>query len=150
MYGCPVGGTLKQHRMRQAAADRGGSEAGAVSQEDAMSNAIALDASNLRPATDSLSVSSLPKGDNFRGTAELVTRTVSAGASAAGRQCPHQPPCPPADAVDREAARLVVSRSEQGWSLRCNGVITFDDTGELLPDRRAVAPRRGPAPHRSH
>jgi hypothetical protein len=24
----------------------------------------------------------------------------------------------------------------------CNGVIVFDDTGELLPDGRAVPPRR--------
>ena len=31
---------------------------------------------------------------------------------------------------------------EQGWSLLCNGVIIFDDTGELLPDGRAVPPRR--------
>jgi hypothetical protein len=29
----------------------------------------------------------------------------------------------------------------------CNGVIVFDDTGELLPDGRTVAPHR-PAPAR--
>lgn len=34
---------------------------------------------------------------------------------------------------------------EQGWSMLCNGVIVFDDGGELLPDGRAVAPDR-PAP----
>ena len=30
----------------------------------------------------------------------------------------------------------------QGWSLLCNGVIVFDDTGKLLPDGRAI-PRTG-------
>lgn len=61
--------------------------------------------------------------------------------------CAHRTPCPSADAIDREAARVVASFPEQGWSLLCNGVIVFDDTGELLPDGRVVAPRRGPAPH---
>ena len=61
--------------------------------------------------------------------------------------CSHQPPCPPADAVDREAARAVVCHPEQGWSLLCNGVIVFEDTGELLPDGSCVEPHRGPAPH---
>jgi hypothetical protein len=61
--------------------------------------------------------------------------------------CQHQPTCPSADAVDRDAARVVASFPEQGWSLLCNGVITFDDTGELLPDGSCIAPHRGPAPH---
>ena len=61
--------------------------------------------------------------------------------------CSHQPPCPPADAVDREAARVVVCHPDQGWSLLCNGVIVFEDTGELLPDGSCVEPHRGPAPH---
>ncbi|WP_030765266.1 DUF5999 family protein [Streptomyces sp. NRRL F-2664] len=56
--------------------------------------------------------------------------------------CSHQPPCPAADSADHDAARIVVSRPEQGWSLLCNGVVIFDDTGELLPDRRTVEPRR--------
>jgi len=54
--------------------------------------------------------------------------------------CPHQPPCPPADRPDRDAARTIVFHPEQGWSLLCNGVIVFDDTGELLPGGRAVPP----------
>ena len=29
---------------------------------------------------------------------------------------------------------------EQGWSLLCNGVIVFDDMGEILPDDRAIPP----------
>jgi hypothetical protein len=61
--------------------------------------------------------------------------------------CQHQPPCPPAEAVDHDAARVVASFPEQGWSLLCNGVIVFDDTGELLPDGSCVEPCRGPAPH---
>jgi hypothetical protein len=48
--------------------------------------------------------------------------------------CTHRPPCPPADWPDRAEARCVVRNPEQGWSLLCNGVILFDDTGELLPD----------------
>jgi hypothetical protein len=31
---------------------------------------------------------------------------------------------------------------EQGWSLLCNGVVLFDDNGELLPDGRPLAPPR--------
>lgn len=56
--------------------------------------------------------------------------------------CPHTPPCPDAHAPDREAARTVVSHPEQGWSLLCNGVVVFEDTGELLPDGATVAPHR--------
>ncbi len=56
--------------------------------------------------------------------------------------CPHTPPCPDAHALDREAARTVVSHPEQGWSLLCNGVVVFEDTGELLPDGATVAPHR--------
>ncbi|MER5929118.1 DUF5999 family protein [Streptomyces sp. NPDC002054] len=59
--------------------------------------------------------------------------------------CSHQPPCPSADSADREAACVVASRPEQGWSLLCNGAVVFDDTGELLPDGRTVEPNR-PAP----
>lgn len=56
--------------------------------------------------------------------------------------CQHLPTCPSADAVDHDAARVVSSRPEQGWTLLCNGVVVFDDTGELLPDRQVVAPHR--------
>ncbi|RCG24081.1 hypothetical protein DTL70_12410 [Streptomyces diacarni] len=56
--------------------------------------------------------------------------------------CPHQPSCPTAEAGDREAAQPVAFHPEQGWSLLCNGVVLFDDTGELLPDGRVVGPHR--------
>jgi hypothetical protein len=61
--------------------------------------------------------------------------------------CQHQPSCPSADAVDREAAKLITAVPEQGWSLLCNGVIVFEDTGELLPDGSCIEPHRGPARH---
>jgi len=61
--------------------------------------------------------------------------------------CEHQPQCPDAAATDREAARTIATFPAQGWSLLCNGVIVFDDTGDILPDGTAIAPHRGPAPH---
>ena len=56
--------------------------------------------------------------------------------------CPHTPLCPDARALDREAARTLVSHPEQGWSLLCNGIVVFEDTGELLPDGDTIAPHR--------
>ncbi len=61
--------------------------------------------------------------------------------------CQHHPACPDAEAADREAARVVAAHPEQGWSRLCNGVITFEDTGELLPDGSSIPPHRGPAVH---
>ncbi|MEU5281084.1 DUF5999 family protein [Streptomyces asoensis] len=58
--------------------------------------------------------------------------------------CQHQPPCPPANASDRAAARSVAREEMLGWTLLCNGTVLFEDTGALLPDGRIVAP------HRSH
>lgn len=52
--------------------------------------------------------------------------------------CQHKPQCPPAYATDRDAASLVAFHPEQGWGLLCNGVVIFEDTGELLPDGRIV------------
>ncbi len=59
--------------------------------------------------------------------------------------CQHQPRCPQSRAPDHLAARIVAAHPEQGWNMLCNGVIVFDDGGQLLPDVRAVAPDR-PAP----
>ncbi len=56
--------------------------------------------------------------------------------------CPHSPQCPEASAPDREAAHTIVSHPEQGWSLLCNGIVIFEDTGELLPDGASIAPHR--------
>lgn len=59
--------------------------------------------------------------------------------------CQHQPACPSADSADRDAAQRVAHHPEQGWSLLCNGVLLFEDTGELLPDGQIIAPSRPPA-----
>jgi len=56
--------------------------------------------------------------------------------------CQHQSPCPPVAAPDRQAARVVASHPERGWSLLCNGVIAFDDTGVLLPNGRSIPPHQ--------
>ena len=47
--------------------------------------------------------------------------------------CTHQPKCPSADSPARQLAHTVAFHPEQGWSLLCNGVVVFDDLGELLP-----------------
>ncbi|QMU69021.1 DUF5999 family protein [Streptacidiphilus sp. P02-A3a] len=56
--------------------------------------------------------------------------------------CQHRPVCPSADSPDREAAVVVAGHPEQGWSLLCNGVLMFEDSGEILPDGRVIAPHR--------
>jgi hypothetical protein len=56
--------------------------------------------------------------------------------------CEHRPICPRATDPDRDAAKVVASYPQQGWSLLCNGVVVFDDTGELLPDGSDIAPHR--------
>ena len=53
--------------------------------------------------------------------------------------CPHSPPCPAPSAPDREAAHTVVNHTEQGWSLLCNGVVIFEDTGHLSMLERPAA-----------
>lgn len=56
--------------------------------------------------------------------------------------CHHEPPCPTAHSPARNTARLVAFHPDQGWGLLCNGVLVFDDTGELLPDGHCIAPNR--------
>ncbi|WUW11639.1 DUF5999 family protein [Streptomyces sp. NBC_01465] len=73
-----------------------------------------------------------------RRTVSALTTTQRKNAS----MCQHEPPCPTAASADREAALLVAHHPEQGWSLLCNGVLLFEDTGELLPDGRIIAPHR--------
>jgi Family of unknown function (DUF5999) len=102
-----------------------------------------------RPATPSASaaIPCTPAGSHTA-PARLTTtaRQSTTGQRAPTRApCGHQPRCPGADAVDRYAARVVVAYPEQGWSLLCNGVISFEDTGALLPDGTAIEPHRRPA-----
>ncbi|MEO6701743.1 MAG: DUF5999 family protein [Jatrophihabitantaceae bacterium] len=56
--------------------------------------------------------------------------------------CLHVPACPTADGPDRDAAHVLVTHPEQGWSLLCNGVVLFEDTGEILPDGHCIQARR--------
>ncbi|MDT7575194.1 MAG: hypothetical protein QOH17_1527 [Pseudonocardiales bacterium] len=66
--------------------------------------------------------------------------------------CHHSPHCPSAEATDRDAAHVIAAHPEQGWSLLCNGVVLFEDFGELLPDGQSCAARRADllmaSPHR--
>ena len=52
--------------------------------------------------------------------------------------CHHVTICPDATSEARDLAAVVSGHPEQGWSLLCNGVVLFDDDGELLPDGSAV------------
>jgi hypothetical protein len=98
------------------------------------------------PATKS--VIAVP--DSEASASAVGTATGTGHPQPARRPCPHQPTCPGAYAPDRDAAHITCAHPEQGWSLLCNGIIAFDDTGELLPDGRAIAPHRpvatNPAP----
>ena len=58
------------------------------------------------------------------------------------RSCRHVPACPSVDAPDRDAAHVLVTHPEQGWSLLCNGIVLFEDFGELLPDGQSCGARR--------
>ncbi|MGW9643045.1 DUF5999 family protein [Streptomyces albidoflavus] len=57
-------------------------------------------------------------------------------------RCPHDPCCPDPAAPDAEAAELLIVHDEQGWGRRCNGVISFADSGRLGPGGQVVAPHR--------
>jgi len=56
--------------------------------------------------------------------------------------CVHTPTCPSADGPDRDAAHVVAAHPEQGWSLLCNGIVLFEDCGEILPNGDCVNSRR--------
>ena len=57
-------------------------------------------------------------------------------------ECTHEPRCPAVDTIDRDAAQVIACHPEQGWSLLCNGVVLFDDTGEILPNGHCTHARR--------
>jgi hypothetical protein len=59
--------------------------------------------------------------------------------------CTHHPRCPAAHAPDHASARVIARQEDLGWSLLCNKVIVFEDTGEILPGGAVVQPNR-PAP----
>jgi hypothetical protein len=68
--------------------------------------------------------------------------SISAGAVHSRAACVHVPPCPAADGPDRDAAHVLVGHPEQGWSLLCNGIVLFEDSGEILPDGHCLQARR--------
>jgi hypothetical protein len=70
------------------------------------------------------------------------TTSVTTVESGIRAQCTHEPPCPDAQGPDRDAAHVIACHPEQGWSLLCNGVVLFEDTGEILPDGHCVHARR--------
>jgi len=100
-----------------------------------------------RPATSSVLTASLSTAAGWTATLVRHPAAPTSRQMPTRAPCLHEPRCPDADAVDHGAARVVAAHPEQGWSLLCNGVISFEDTGELLPDGRASEPRRGPARH---
>jgi len=74
---------------------------------------------------------------------EVWVMTSSCGAvQPAGdvSRCEHLPRCPAPTARERLAAMVSAAHPEQGWNLLCNGVVSFDDGGALLPDGNAIAP----------
>ena len=72
-----------------------------------------------------------------KGTAMVHPPSTAHQTHDADHSCAHHPCCPTAEAPDRDAARVVTSHPEQGWSLLCNGVVSFDDAGDLLPGLRS-------------
>jgi hypothetical protein len=78
----------------------------------------------------------------MRSSTPLDTATAAGTTRLPDSPCTHNPTCPTADSPDREAAHVVAAHPEQGWSLLCNAVVVFEDTGELLPDGQVIAPHR--------
>ncbi len=91
---------------------------------------------DIREKSSTLGPDSIP-GSDYRDyiMIEMKSRTPLTS------PCGHTPACPPAHADDRDAALVISAHPEQGWSLLCNGVVVFDDLGELLPDGRCTGDR---------
>lgn len=77
----------------------------------------------------------------------VLNLSANAPANAKRPPCQHTPTCPLDTDSDHDAARVVAAHPEQGFSLLCNGVIVFDDTGELSPSGVVTAPHRPDVPH---
>jgi hypothetical protein len=69
-------------------------------------------------------------------------QAVASGHPVAWGVCSHEPHCPDAHGSDRDAAHVIARHPEQGWSLLCNGIVLFEDCGEILPDGHCVHARR--------
>ena len=54
--------------------------------------------------------------------------------------CHHTPVCPPAQAPDAAAARIVADHlQDSGYALLCNGAVLLEGDGLLLPPEQPVA-----------
>jgi hypothetical protein len=82
----------------------------------------------------------LIRGATMRPVPPESLSTIPRSASGLPGKCSHTPRCPAATSSDHCAARSVASHPEQGWSLLCNGVVVFEDTGEILPDGTCIGP----------
>jgi anti-sigma regulatory factor (Ser/Thr protein kinase) len=72
--------------------------------------------------------------------AEGCPHVTACGTARRPMTCQHTPPCPGADASDSAAAQVIAFHPQQGWSLLCNGVVVFEDSGALLPDGTIIEP----------
>ena len=54
--------------------------------------------------------------------------------------CPHTPTCPPAQAPDAAAARIVAEHlQDSGYALLCNGAVLLEGDGLLVPQQAVAA-----------
>ena len=60
--------------------------------------------------------------------------------TALGALCPHSPTCPPVQASDAAAARIVADHlQDSGYALLCNGAVLLEGDGLLDPRPSTVA-----------
>ena len=79
---------------------------------------------------------------SFSDTSSAKSRDGSSVHPVTRGECTHQPHCPTAEGQDRDAAHVIACHPEQGWSLLCNGIVLFEDSGEILPDGHCIHARR--------
>ena len=54
--------------------------------------------------------------------------------------CPHTPTCPPVQARDAAAARIVADHlQDSGYALLCNGAVLLEGDGLLVPPQALAA-----------
>ncbi len=54
--------------------------------------------------------------------------------------CPHTPTCPPVQAPDAAAARIVADHlQDSGYALLCNGAVLLEGDGLLVPPQPVAA-----------
>jgi hypothetical protein len=96
---------------------------------------------NLAGVLDNRTFSSTLDHSQTRKRLQDTAMTHTSAETPAVHSCRHTPACPSADAFDRDAAHVISAHPEQGWSLLCNGVVVFEDFGEILPDGHCTGSR---------